>query len=53
MDNVNIPPLKFTPILKSVVWGGEKIAPFKGIVTDQKTSAKAGRYQASEATSPL
>lgn len=36
MDNVNIPPLKFTPILKSVVWGGEKIAPFKGIVTDQK-----------------
>ncbi len=31
-----IPPLKFEPILKSVVWGGEKIAPFKGIVTDQK-----------------
>ncbi|WP_369524059.1 type I phosphomannose isomerase catalytic subunit, partial [Paramuribaculum intestinale] len=31
-----MPPLKFTPILKSVVWGGEKIAPFKGIVTDQK-----------------
>ena len=30
-----IPPLKFEPILKSVVWGGEKIAPFKGIVTDQ------------------
>lgn len=32
---INIPPLKFKPILKSVVWGGEKIAPFKGIVTDQ------------------
>lgn len=31
-----IPPLKFEPILKSVVWGGEKIAPFKGIVTEQK-----------------
>ncbi|MDE5837941.1 MAG: mannose-6-phosphate isomerase, partial [Paramuribaculum sp.] len=30
-----MPPLKFEPILKSVVWGGEKIAPFKGIVTDQ------------------
>lgn len=28
-------PLKFRPILKSVVWGGEKIAPFKGIETDQ------------------
>ena len=28
-------PLKFRPILKSVVWGGEKIAPFKEITTDQ------------------
>ncbi len=28
-------PLKFNPILKTVVWGGEKIAPFKGIATDQ------------------
>lgn len=28
-------PLKFRPILKSLVWGGEKIAPFKGIETDQ------------------
>ncbi|MDE7410534.1 MAG: class I mannose-6-phosphate isomerase [Paramuribaculum sp.] len=36
MSSVNIPPLKFQPILKSAIWGGEKIAPFKGIVTDQK-----------------
>lgn len=36
MEKVNIPPLKFRPILKSVIWGGEKIAPFKGIETDQK-----------------
>lgn len=36
MENVNIPPLKFRPILKSAIWGGEKIAPLKGIVTDQK-----------------
>ncbi|MCM1439401.1 MAG: class I mannose-6-phosphate isomerase [Roseburia sp.] len=36
MENVNIPPLKFLPILKSAIWGGEKIAPLKGIVTDQK-----------------
>mgnify|MGYP002620001978 CR=1 FL=1 len=28
-------PLKFRPILKTIVWGGEKIAPFKGIETDQ------------------
>lgn len=25
----------FNPILKSVIWGGEKIAPFKGIKTSQ------------------
>lgn len=36
MSSVNIPPLKFRPILKSAIWGGEKIAPFKGITTDQK-----------------
>ncbi len=26
---------KFEPILKSLIWGGEKIAPYKGITTDQ------------------
>lgn len=36
MEKVNIPPLKFRPLLKSAIWGGEKIAPLKGIVTDQK-----------------
>lgn len=36
MQSNNIPPLKFNPILKSVIWGGEKIAPFKGIVTEQE-----------------
>ena len=35
MSTANIPPLKFRPILKSAIWGGEKIAPFKGITTDQ------------------
>ena len=29
-------PLKFEPILKTIVWGGEKIAPYKGIEKDQK-----------------
>lgn len=28
-------PLKFKPIFKTVVWGGEKIAPFKGVSTSQ------------------
>lgn len=27
---------KFKPILKTLVWGGDKIAPFKGITTDQE-----------------
>lgn len=27
---------KFRPILKTIVWGGEKIAPFKGIQTSQE-----------------
>ncbi len=27
---------KFEPLLKSTIWGGEKIAPFKGIETEQK-----------------
>ena len=29
-------PLKFHPILKTVVWGGEGIAPYKEIETDQQ-----------------
>ena len=28
-------PFKFVPYLKSVLWGGEQIAPFKGLETDQ------------------
>lgn len=29
-------PFKFKPILKTVVWGGNKIAPYKGIFTTQQ-----------------
>lgn len=29
-------PLKFKPILKSVLWGGEKIIPYKELISDQK-----------------
>lgn len=35
----------FNPILKSIIWGGEKIAPFKGIQTDLSTIGEPGRYQ--------
>lgn len=28
---------KFKPLLRTVVWGGEKIAPYKGIATDQRS----------------
>lgn len=28
-------PIHFAPYLKSVIWGGERIAPYKGIKTDQ------------------
>lgn len=30
-------PFKFTPLLKTLIWGGDKIAPYKGITTDQKS----------------
>lgn len=29
-------PLKFKPILKSTLWGGEKIIPYKGLTVEQK-----------------
>lgn len=35
MEKANIPPLKFEPILKSTIWGGEKIAKLKGIESDR------------------
>ena len=28
-------PLKFNPILKSMIWGGEKLRQYKAIETDQ------------------
>ena len=27
---------KFNPLLKSILWGGEKIVPFKHLTSDQK-----------------
>lgn len=29
-------PFKFNPILKSMVWGGEKLCLYKGVQTNQK-----------------
>lgn len=39
-------PLHFAPYLKSVIWGGEAIAPFKGIVTDQKSIGESWEISA-------
>ena len=33
---MNIGFFKFQPYFKSVLWGGEKIAQYKGVSTDQK-----------------
>ena len=33
---MNIGFFKFQPYLKSVLWGGDKIAQYKGIITDQR-----------------
>lgn len=33
---MNTEPIRFEPILKTVVWGGEKIAAYKGLETDLK-----------------
>lgn len=41
---------KFKPILKSTIWGGEKIVPYKQIASDQNRWAKAGSFRASRAT---
>lgn len=41
-------PLKFEPYLKTMVWGGEKIAPFKGIDTDQEKIGESWEISAVE-----
>lgn len=33
--SISLYPLRFRPYLKSVIWGGEKIAPYKGLATGQ------------------
>lgn len=43
-------PLKFNPILKSTIWGGEKIIPFKHLATEQAQVAKAGKSRMFRAT---
>ena len=40
-------PLKFEPILKQTLWGGDKIIPFKHLNDDLKgVEKKAGKYPA-------
>ena len=33
---INMYPLKFNPILKSTIWGGDKIIPFKNLDIKQE-----------------
>ena len=42
---------KFIPILKSPLWGGEKIAPYKRMQTDRPQIGEAGNSRASRAMS--
>lgn len=43
-------PLKFKPILKSTLWGGERIIPFKQLDCQQEQVEKAGKSQMYRAT---
>lgn len=45
---MNMYPLKFEPYLRTMVWGGEKIAPYKGIRTDQKKIGESWEISAVE-----
>ena len=36
-------PFKFNPILKSTIWGGEKIIPFKHLNIEQPRLVKVGK----------
>ena len=39
-------PLKFEPILKQTLWGGDKIIPFKHLKDDLREWGKAGKFPA-------
>ena len=39
-------PLKFEPLLKSVVWGGDKIVPYKGIESAAKNVGESWELSA-------
>ena len=38
-------PLKFKPILKSTIWGGEKIIPFKHLDIQQEQVGKSRTFR--------
>ncbi|MCM1310177.1 MAG: class I mannose-6-phosphate isomerase [Bacteroides sp.] len=41
-----IQPVRFTPYLKTVIWGGNKIAQYKGLDTDQKNIGESWEVSA-------
>lgn len=43
-----IAPFKFSPILKSVLWGGDRIVPFKSLDTDKKNIGESWEISAVE-----
>ena len=45
-------PLKFEPILKQTLWGGDKISPFKHLNSDLKGVEKAGKFPALRTMNP-
>ena len=45
-------PLKFEPILKQTLWGGDKIIPFKHLNSDLKGVGEAGRFPALRTMNP-
>ncbi len=46
-------PFKFNPILKSTIWGGEKIIPFKHLNIEQPQVGEVGKFLMSQAMSLL
>lgn len=45
---MNLYPLKFQPILKQVIWGGDKIAEFKNLKTETKNIGESWEVSAVE-----
>lgn len=52
-EGCSLYPLKFKPILKSLIWGGSDICKFKRSARYRKVSVKAGKYRVLRVTFQL